>query len=189
MAAFSSIVMAVGAAFSLKGQLDQRKAMKSQEKAAKRQAAAMREQYAAEERRAEVQNVRTIRGEIRKRRAAAASIIASGATHGTSRSSGVLGGVASLGSQMAGNLSYMSDIAQHTGEIDTAQRNLGQANYAFGQASGDLATAQGLSSLGGTIFGMGTQFNETAVAKNVAGSSPSGSAFNRLQYSNLGSGD
>ena len=71
----------------------------------------------AEQRRAEVQNVREVRSQVRSARLAQAAINNAGAISNTLGSSGVEGGIASIGSQLQGNLGYMSDIARENTTI------------------------------------------------------------------------
>lgn len=95
--------MAVGAI----GQIDQtRRARK-----------ATQAQMEAERRRSEIENVRNARQQVRQARIAQASIINQGGVGGTLSSSGVQGGVASVGSQMAGNVNYMASIAEENTNI------------------------------------------------------------------------
>lgn len=133
-----SYIAAAGAALSAVGTIEQHSA-------AKKMAAARERQFKAEQERAEIQNMRNVRQQIRAQRATAGSIVARSATSGTLQSSGVMGGVGSTQSQMVGNLSYMSDIA------DT-QTEAGLAQQQYGAAQGDLAMAQAYTALGSTIF-------------------------------------
>lgn len=148
---FSIVAAVVGGLLQLKGQQDQKKAAKKAEKA--REA-----QFAAEQRIAEAKNTRAIREELRKARAARSMIINTGATSGTAGSSGVQGGAGSVVSQSGVNISDFGTIRQ--GQIAA-----GQAQVAYGSAMGQMAQAQALGSLGGTIFntagGFGTIFGQT----------------------------
>jgi len=134
------------------GMLNQRDAAEDQQRAQQDMAAARERQFAAEKQRAEVQNVRSVRQQIRAQRAAAGAIVARGAGSGTLFSSGVQGGVGSTQSQMAGNLNYMSDIADTQTAYGQGSQMMGQAQLAYGLAQGDMARAQAFSALGGTIF-------------------------------------
>jgi hypothetical protein len=78
---------------------------------------ASQRQMAAEQRKADIENVRQARESVRRARLAQASIINQGAVSGTLMGSGVAGGVSSVGSQMAGNLGFMSDIAKENTTI------------------------------------------------------------------------
>lgn len=145
IAAISAVTAVAGVAMQIKGQQDAKKASNQAAEARERQAA-------AEQRKAEVQNIRAMREQIREQRMAAARITARGATAGTSGSSGVAGGVASTGSQLATNLDYMRNVATQ----DTAIRG---AALDYGIAQGNIAQAQAFGNLGGTIFGAAGGFD------------------------------
>ena len=81
---------------------------------------AQEEQYAAESRKAEVQNIRNVRQQIREARMTQASMTNVAAQTGGMGGSGLAGGVSSVGSQLAGNLGYMSDIATENTAITSA---------------------------------------------------------------------
>ena len=81
---------------------------------------AQEEQYAAESRKAEVQNIRNVRQQIREARMAQASMTNVAAQTGGMGSSALAGGTSSVGAQLAGNLSYMSDIADQNTAITNA---------------------------------------------------------------------
>ena len=86
-------------------------------KAASAQRDAMRE----EKKRADIQNVRSIRQNIRQARMAQATMTNQAALGGGMGGSALAGGVSSVGSQLAGNLGYMSDIADANTGIFNAQ--------------------------------------------------------------------
>lgn len=142
----------VGAVTGVAGFLGQQDARDEQRNANERMADERRTQYANEQKRAEIQNVRQIRQQIRQQRAAAASIIGRGATTGTLGSSGVQGGVSSTGSQLAGNLSYMSNIADVNTANAASSERFASAELQAGQAAGDLAAWGAFGNLGNTIF-------------------------------------
>lgn len=134
------VIMAVGAAAATVGAIGSiyqgRQASKAAAKAAE-----------AEKRRAELENVRAARQAVRQARIAQATVINQGANTGTLNSSGVQGGVASIGSQSAGNLSYMMDIAKENTSIYNATADSARASAnanIFGQ----------IGSFGQTIFSM-----------------------------------
>jgi hypothetical protein len=81
---------------------------------------AQKEQYQAEARKAEVQNIRNVRQQIREARMTQASMTNVAAQTGGMGSSALAGGTSSVGSQLAGNLSYMSDIADQNTAITNA---------------------------------------------------------------------
>jgi hypothetical protein len=102
-------------------------------------------QYAAESRKAEIQNIRSVRQQIREARLAQASMLNVGAQTGGMGSSGLAGGVSSVGTQLAGNLNYMQQIA----EQNTA---IGSAAVAGAQATSNAAIYGSIGKIGGTIF-------------------------------------
>jgi len=107
----------IAAASTVASLVEQRKASK----AAEREAQASRK-------RAEVQNIRSVREQIRTARLAQASMTNVAAQTGTVGSSALAGGVSSVGSQLAGNLGYMSDIAEQNTAITNAQISQIRAN-------------------------------------------------------------
>lgn len=102
-------------------------------------------QAAAEKRRADIENVYKVRQSLRETRLAQAAMINQAALSGGMGGSGVQGGVASLGSQMAGNVNTMSDIATENSSIFSAQ--VTQA-----KASGNAAVWGTIGQFGNTIF-------------------------------------
>lgn len=111
----------------------------------RRASKAARAQAEAEKRRAEIENIRKTRETIRQARLAQASMVNTAAQTGGMGSSGLEGGVGSIGSQMASNISYMSQIAE---------QNTAISNFAVTQASAQ-SNAQvwgAVGKLSGTIF-------------------------------------
>lgn len=82
---------------------------------------AAREQARAEQRRADIQNVRSVRQSIREARLAQASLVSQGAVSGALMGTGVAGGLSSVASQLGGNLNYISQIAEENTNIFNAQ--------------------------------------------------------------------
>jgi len=107
--------------------------------------AAAQQQYAAEQRKAEVQNVRSVRQQIREARIAQASMTNTAALTGGTGGSGLAGGLGSVGSQLSGNINYMQQIAQQNTAI-------GAAAAAGAQAQSNAAIYGSIGQLGGTIF-------------------------------------
>ena len=128
---------------------EQRKAGRAQERAAAEQRTA----YQAEQRRAEVQNVRSVRQQIREARMAQASMTNVAAQTGGMGGSGLAGGTASVGSQMAGNLNYMSDIATQNTAISNAQIASSQFMGQAARAQSRAAVYGQVGQLSSTIFG------------------------------------
>ncbi len=113
---------------------------------AARDAKRFREQQANEERkRANIQNIRGMREQIRAQRAAAAEIANASAISGTSQSSGAAGGIAGSQADLAGNIAFVGQMS----EID---KRVGQAGMGVvnAQTQGQIAGAYG--ALSGTIF-------------------------------------
>lgn len=109
MAAFTSIALGIAAAATVSSAYSSYEAGQAQE-----------EQYRAEQRKAEVQNVRNVRQQIREARLTQASMTNVAAQTGGMGGSALAGGTASVGSQLAGNLGYMSDIAAENTAITNA---------------------------------------------------------------------
>jgi hypothetical protein len=132
-----------------------------QYEAAQDQKDASERQFEAERRKADIQNVREVRNQIRQQRMTAGAIEAQGANAGVSGSSGVMGGIASTQSQLAGNISYM-------GDVDRQNRAIGQAQVDMGAAQAAGAQWGAVGALGGTIFnsqgGFKTLFGGTSTS-------------------------
>jgi len=111
----------------------------------RRAANASQAQAEAERRRSEIENVYKARQNIRQARIAQAAMANQAALTGGVGGSGVAGGVGSVGSQMAGNLSYMSSIAEENTNI---------FNFATtaAKASSNAAVYGQVGKLAGTIF-------------------------------------
>ena len=111
----------------------------------KRAARASQAQAEAERRRSEVENVYKARQNIRQARIAQAAMVNQAALTGGMGGTGLAGGVSSVGSQMAGNLSYMSSIAEENTNI---------FNFATtaAKASSNAAVYGQVGKLAGTIF-------------------------------------
>jgi hypothetical protein len=112
-------------------------------KAQKRAQAANERQYKAEQRKAEIQNVRSIREQVRATRLAQSQMTNVAAQTGGMGGSGLAGGLASLGSQHAGNIGYMQAIANQNTKIATAglEGARAQSNAAIWGQVGNLATS------------------------------------------------
>jgi len=110
---------------------------------------AQKEQFRAEQRKAEVQNVRNVRQQIREARMTQASMTNVAAQTGGMGGSGLAGGTSSVGAQLAGNLSYMSDIAEQNTAITnaaisaTGYQTAGTIFGAVGSVAGRGADATG----------------------------------------------
>lgn len=118
------------------------------------QAKAQKQQIAIQKQQAEMQNLQAAREQARGRYRSQARIISAGAQGGVSGSSGVAGGVASVGSQMAGNLSYMSDMA------DLKAQEFGAA-MKYAKASQLAGWGQTIGALGGAFSQLGSYTSKT----------------------------
>lgn len=102
---------------------------------------ASKRQYAAEQRKAEIQNVRSVRQQIREARMAQASMTNVAAQTGGMGGSALAGGLSSVGSQLASNASYMADIARENTAITNAASSAAtwQANATIFSSLGNVA--------------------------------------------------
>jgi len=123
-------------------------------------------QFAAESKRADIQNVRAVRSQIRTSRLAQSSMTNVGAQTGGMGGSGMAGGIASVGSQLGSTLGYMSDIAK----VNTT---IGQAALGYSSAMADASIFSSkaqdysnIASLGSTAFS--TFGGPKAVAKYLS---------------------
>jgi len=109
-------------------------------------------QFAAESKRADIQNVRSVRQQIRQTRLAQSSMTNVGAQTGGMGGSGVAGGIASVGSQLGSNLGYMSQIATQNTAI--GQAALGYATEMSNASifSSKAQDAANIASVGSTAF-------------------------------------
>ena len=119
--------------------------------------AASKREFEASQRRADVQNVRAVRQRIRETRLAQAGATNVAAQTGAIGGSGLAGGVASAGSQMAGDLSYMSRIAEQ--------------NTAMGQAQVDQASAMADAAIWGSVGNLGTKYGSIFSGPKVTSAS------------------
>jgi hypothetical protein len=112
-----------------------------------------RQQYAAESRKAEIQNIRSVRQQIRQSRISQSSMLNVGAQTGGMGGSGMSGGLSSVGSQLGSNLSYMSQIAAANTAIGgfALGYNTEMANASMASSRQQLASTQ--LGIGMSIFG------------------------------------
>jgi hypothetical protein len=129
-------------------------AQAAQQGARAQQQAAQQQQIAfqADQRRAEVQNIRNVRAQIRAARLAAGSMTNIAAQTGGMGSSALAGGTASVGSQLSGNLSYMQDIARENTAISNAQIASAGFQGQAAAAAGRAAIYGAVGDVAGTIF-------------------------------------
>lgn len=113
--------------------------------------------YEAEKRRAEIENVRKAREAVRQARIVQSQMQSQAALTGGMGSSGLAGGMASVGSQLAGNLNYMSQIAEQNTASANAQIQAARAstNAAIAGQIGSFITSANAGDYGSklkTIF-------------------------------------
>jgi hypothetical protein len=108
-----------------------------------------RQQYVAETKKAEIQNVRSVRSQIRQARIARSSMLNVGAQTGGMGGSGLLGGISSVGSQLGSNLDYMSQIA-------TANTAIGGFALGYSNEMANASMAASRQQLAGTQLGLAT---------------------------------
>ena len=132
---------------------DSAKAQRRLEEATKRAQEQARQQYAAESKKAEVQNIRSVRQQIRQSRISQSSMLNVGAQTGGMGGSGLAGGISSVGSQLGSNLDYMSQIAKQNTAIGGFALGYSNemANASIAGSRQQLASTQ--LGLGMSIFG------------------------------------
>lgn len=111
----------------------------------RRAGAAAQRQYEAEGRKAEVQNIRAVRQQIREARLAQAAMTNVAAQTGGMGGSALAGGVSSVGAQLSSNLNYMQQIARENTAI-------GAAAAEGAQAMSNASVYGTIGKLSGTIF-------------------------------------
>lgn len=122
-------------------------------KASKKAARAQQEQIAIQKQQAELQNIQSTRSMARERYMSQGRVLNIGALTGTSSSSGIAGGVSSIGAQYAGNLSYMSDSA------DLKDQEFA-ASMRYASAQSDMGRAQAIGAIGGAFSSLGSYFKK-----------------------------
>lgn len=123
---------------------------RQQKKAASAQREGQERIFQQEKKKAEVENVRKIRQQIRDQRIAQGSLASQAALTGGVGGSAVAGASASAASQTAGNVSFMQDISEANTNINQIQ--LDTANR-VSNANSKAATYGAIGEVAGTIFG------------------------------------
>lgn len=95
---------------------------------ARRARKAGKEQAAAEQRRADIENVYKTRQAVRQARLAQGAMVNQAALTGGMGSTGLMGGLSSVSSQLSGNLSFMDAVARENNVIASTQNTINQAN-------------------------------------------------------------
>jgi len=153
MAALTTIALAVTAATTV-ASIDAGKKQAYQQRVAAGQAQeANTRQYAAEQKKADIQNVRAVRSQIRQQRMASANMLNQGAQTGGMFGSGLAGGLGSNQSQTAGNVQYMGQIAKQNTASSQAGLDAATAQYSVTPNS-DAAMFASIGQASSTIFQM-----------------------------------
>jgi hypothetical protein len=134
----TAIAAAVTATATVAGVLEQKEANYQQRVAAGKQ-------FEAQQKKADVQNVRDVRQQIRASRIATGQMQNVGAQVGATGGSALAGGVSSIGSQTVSNINYMAQIAQQNTAINAAQLE-------GASVTSNAAVWGAVGSLSGTIF-------------------------------------
>lgn len=152
MAAFTTIALATAATVAtvatVKNIEETKKAGQAAVASAQQQQAAAEKQFAAETKKAEVQNIRSVRQQIREQRITQAAMTNVAAQTGGMGSSALAGGLGSVGSQASSNLSYMSEIAEANTAIGAAQL---EGSRAAATGAAKIAIAQSNAAVWGTV--------------------------------------
>ena len=168
MAAVSTIIAGVGLGLSAFSAIEQRSAAKESAANQRAMAGEQRQQAELERRRADIQNTRQLRQAVRQSRVARATILNTGASVGTSQSSGVQGGAGSVQSQTSANQGYFSAMKDINEQVTSSQFTQASLFSQQGDINADMAMAGALGGLGGTIFsgagGFKTIFDATKKA-------------------------
>ena len=127
-------------------------AQKEAKSANERAAAIQQQQFKEEQKRADIQNIRSVREQIRATRIAQSSMVNQAALTGGTGGSAVAGGTASAGSQLSGNLNYMQQIADANTRIGTLAAGAAQAGADAASASADAAIWGTIGSAVGTGY-------------------------------------
>jgi hypothetical protein len=152
MPAFTTFLAIGGLAMSVASAQQQKSAANEARDAQERSAAESRKQAVLEQKRADVQNARQLRNAVRQARIARGVVINSGANSGTSKSSGVMGGVSSIDSQESANTGFASTIGEINSGVQASQVEQANASVAYGKAQGDSAEWGAFGKLGSTVF-------------------------------------
>lgn len=146
------VVGGIAAGAMVGSTISQAQAARQGARAAEASAAQQRVAYQAEQRRAEVQNIRAVRQQIRGARLAQAAMTNVAAQTGGMGSSALAGGTSSIGSQLTGNINYMAQVAEQNTAISNAQIASSTAQGQAARAQGRAAVYGAVGDLAGTIF-------------------------------------
>ena len=123
-----------------------------------------KQQYAAESRKAEIQNIRSVRQQVRQARISQSSMLNVGAQTGGMGSSAMAGGMSSVSSQLGSNIDYMSQIAKQNTAIGGFALGYSNemANASIAASRQQLASAQ--MGMATSIFGSVGGYDKVAKA-------------------------
>lgn len=93
---------------------------------------ARQQQFLAEHRKATVENLRSVRAAVRQARLARGTLTNMGANTGVSGSSGIQGGISSVGSQLSANLSFFTQMDTLNSQGLSAQVDQANATQVLG---------------------------------------------------------
>jgi hypothetical protein len=145
-------VAAAAATAVVGGTLESSKQQKKAREATERATEQSRVQFAAEQRKADIQNVRSVRQQIRQARLAQGSMVNTAAQTGGMGGSALAGGTSSVNSQLGSNLDYMSQVAKENTAIGTAALGYSTEMANASIAGSKAANAANIASTGMTIF-------------------------------------
>jgi hypothetical protein len=151
MALLTALAIAGGALYAY-GTSESIKESQKARQATERGTAQTRLGFEAESRKADIQNVRAVRSQIRTSRLAQGTMTNVGAQTGGMGGSGVAGGIASVGSQLGSNLSYMSQIATQNTAIGQAALGYSTEMANASIFSSKAQDAAALASVGSSAF-------------------------------------
>lgn len=146
------VVGGIAAGAMVGSTISQAQAARQGARAMEQSAAQQRVAFQAEQRRAEVQNVRAVRQQIRSARMAQAAMTNVAAQTGGMGSSALAGGTSSVQSQLTGNINYMAQIAEQNTAIGNAQIASSVAQGQAARAQGRAAVYGAIGDISGTIF-------------------------------------
>ena len=164
--------MSIGVTLLTVGTVKNIQSSNAAKRATQEAATQSRNQFAAESKRADIQNVRSVRQQIRAARMAQASMLNTGAQSGGTGGSAMAGGLSSLQSQLGGNLDYMSQIAQANTEIGGYALASGQAMSQASVHGTDASMWGSVANTGMTIFGQAGGFKELSKKLSTANTPP-----------------
>lgn len=162
MAATTTVIAAVGAAAAVGGTVASMQAQSRQRDASED---AQREQERInrlQENRANLEASRRRRLLLRQAQIERAQSLAVSTAQGATGSSGQAGAMSSAVSQGQSNITAVNQGQEIGGQIYSATGRIGAANRRMADAGSNLATAQGIRSLGGTVYQNAETFSRVA---------------------------